>query len=132
MPLAVLEVVPSVADLLERRIDQFTVRALRFVRTLPRGPVPEVLARQLARALCGFADNRRSARRGRSRAEFISRLAISLDEIDEVCKWLERLKATGCSSGDELEWLIGESAELRAITAASLATARRRKQPPAH
>ncbi len=128
MRFASLPTMASTADLLEARIDRFTIRTLKFLRRLARDAAVEALARQLARAVCGAADNRRSARRARSRAEFISRLAVALDEIDETRKWLEYLKETGCAEGEELEWLIAESGELRAIAAASLRTAKSNKQ----
>ena len=68
--------------------------------------------------------NYHSACRGRSRAEFISRLGVALDEADEAERWLEVLKDSGLASGAEVEWLSGESGELRAILFASVTTAR--------
>ncbi len=117
--------VANQTDLLEARIDRFTVRALRFIRTLPKDSACETLAKHLARAVCGASDNRRSARRARSRAEFVARLGVAVDEAAETLRWLELLKDTACGHGEELEWLIAESGELRAIAAASLGTARR-------
>jgi hypothetical protein len=38
--------------------------------------------------------------------------------------WLTVTKESGIASGSELEWLIGESGELRAIFFASVTTAR--------
>lgn len=112
------------ADALSDRAERFTVRVLKFVRTLPREPAADGVARQLARSGPGVSSNYRSARRARSRAEFISRLGVVVDEADESEHWLAVLAKTGLSSGAELDWLLHESGELRAIFAKSLTTAR--------
>ena len=120
--------VPSPADLLSERAEQFAVRVLKFVRTLPREPAVDGIARQLGRSGPSVSANYRSARRARSRAEFISRLGVVVDEVDESEHWLALLIRTEFVSGGEVTWLRGESAELRAIFAKSLATARENHQ----
>ena len=103
---------------------RFAVRILKFVRTLAHDPATDTVARQLARAGTGVSANYHSACRGRSRAEFIARLGVALDEADEACHWLLATKESGLSNGPELDWLLDESAQLRAILYASLSTAR--------
>jgi len=68
--------------------------------------------------------NYRLARRARSRAEFIARLGIVVDEADETEHWLSVILKSGFASGVEAEWLCRESGELRAIFSKSLTTAR--------
>jgi hypothetical protein len=75
-----------------------------------------------------FSANYRSARRSRSRKEFIARLGIVVDEADESEHWLALLKKAGLSTGVELDWLLRESGELRAIFVKSLGTARANNQ----
>jgi|SRR5947209_5355166 len=116
---------PSIADRVAERLEQFSTRVIKFVRTLPRHEVGKAIADQLARCGPGIASNHRSARRARSRGEFISRLAVALDEADESEYWLSETQAGGVASGSELEWLLDESRQLRAILSASVATARR-------
>ena len=119
---------PTVADELQERVTRFAVRVLKFVRTMPRGPAVDAVARQLARSGTGVSGNYHSARHARSRAEFISRLAIVVDESHEAEHWLQVVRESQLMSGPELEWLYGESRELRAIFSKSLETARRRKR----
>ena len=69
--------------------------------------------------------NYHSAGRARSRDEFIARLGVVVDEADESVHWLTVLRDSALAAGKELEWLIAESGELRAIFSASLSTARR-------
>src|SRR3954471_23631184 len=105
---------PTAADLIADRAECFAVRVLKFIRTLQREPAVDGVARQLARSGPGVSSNYRSTRRARSRAEFIARLAIVVEEADETEHWLSVLTKTGLASGAELECLLSESGELRA------------------
>ena len=117
----------SNANALRARVRDFAIRILKFVRILPRDPAAETIARQLARAGTGISSNYHSSGRARSRAEFIARLAIVLDEADESQHWLFIAQECGVASGSELQALLKESAELRAIFSKALATARLNK-----
>ena len=118
---------PSNSDGLRACVKHFATRVLRFVRTLPRDPAATTVAHQLARAGSGVSANYHSAGRSRSRAEFIARLGVVVDEADESVLWLTKTKDSGIASGAELEWLLDESRQLRAIFGASLKTARRNR-----
>jgi four helix bundle protein len=113
------------ADGLRARAKEFAVRILRFVRKLPREPTHDAIARQLAKSGPSVSANYHSAGRSRSRSEFIARLGVVVDEADESVHWLTVLKETDLAAGDELEWLLDEGKQLRAIFWTSLSTARR-------
>lgn len=115
---------PTQGDQLRDRFRRFAARIVKFARTLPRDPAADGVTRQLSRAGTGASANYHSACRGRSRAEFIARLGVALDEADEAERWLGVVKESGLARGGELEWLVGESGELRAILFASVTTAR--------
>jgi len=68
--------------------------------------------------------NYRSARPARARTEFIARLGVVVDEADESEHWLSMLKNAGMAAGRELDRLLQESGELRAIFGKCLGTAR--------
>jgi four helix bundle protein len=72
--------------------------------------------------------NYRSATRGRSRAEFIAKLGIAVEEADEALGWPELTAQVELAPGPELVWLLHESNELLAILAASQKTARANQQ----
>jgi hypothetical protein len=57
---------------------------VRFIGALPREPAVDAIVRQLARFGPGVSSNYRSTRRARSRAEFIARPGIVVDEVDET------------------------------------------------
>jgi len=115
----------SQAQALRVRAKQFATRALQFVHSLPRHTAIDAVARQLAKSAPSVSANYHSAGRARSRDEFIARLGVVVDEADESVHWLTVLRDGGLAEGEELEWLIAESGELRAIFSASLSTARR-------
>jgi four helix bundle protein len=116
------------ADALRARVKKFAADVLKFARTLPRNPTSDIVARQLARAGTGISSNYHSCGRARSRAEFVARLAVVVDEADESHHWLSLMREAGLASQEALEPLIRESGELRAIFSAALATSRRRQR----
>ena len=108
-------------EALRERSREFAVRVLKFVKRLPHDAATETVARQLARSGTGLSSNYHSACRARSRAEFISRMAVAVDEADESWHWLVVLRSSELASGGDLEWLVlfffysQESSELRSV-----------------
>jgi len=115
-------------DELRGRAKRFAIRALKFVKTLAHDPATLAVARQLGKSAPSVSANYHSAGRSRSSAEFRARLGLVVDEADETVGWLEMLKESGSAAGTELDWLIGESRELRAIFVQALKTARMNAQ----
>jgi four helix bundle protein len=73
---------------------------------LPKTPQAQLLGRQLVRSGTSVASNYRAACRGRSRAEFVSKLSIVVEEADETLFWLELIRESSSYSGkfpDDLE-----------------------------
>ena len=68
--------------------------------------------------------NYRSATRGRSRAEFIAKLGIVVEEADESVGWLELIEEVDLARGPAFVWLLGEANELLAIFSKSQKTAK--------
>lgn len=85
----------------------------------------QTLGRQLLRAATSVGANYRAAVRGRSRAEFISKMGIVEEECDETLHWLEVLLELGIVSESRVEDLRKEGDEILAITVSSIKTARR-------
>jgi four helix bundle protein len=112
------------ADQLRRRVKRFAIRVLKFVKALPKDAVTSEVVRQLAGSASGTSSNYHAACRARSRAEFIAKLGLVVEEADETEHWLDVLAKAELASGSELEWLTQEAAELRAIFKASVDTAR--------
>jgi four helix bundle protein len=64
-------------------------------------------------------------RRGRSDAEFCSKLDGLLQEADESQLWLELLREDCSIEGERLEWLLKESNEVLAIFTSIVSKLRR-------
>lgn len=68
---------------------------------------------RLQNSCTSTAANYRAARRGRSRAEFIAKLAIVSEEADESVFWLERMRTANIvSSNVPLVQILAEAEEL--------------------
>ena len=109
---------------LRARVKKFAIRIVKFVRALPADDAPRLIGRQLLKSGTGESANYHAACRARSKAEFIAKLGVVVEEADETEHWLHVLNDGELASGTELKWLTGEAAELRAIFKASLDTAR--------
>lgn len=110
---------------LKIRTKQFAVDTIRFVNELPKSKANDVISYQIIKSSTSVAANYRAALRGRSSAEFISKLNIVLEESDESQFWFEIIEETSKTKNPEkLKKLLSESNELTAIFASSLKTAR--------
>jgi four helix bundle protein len=112
------------ADALKERTKQFAIRIVAVSRSLPRSREADVVAKQLLRSGTAVAANYRAVCRARSKAEFISKMGIVVEETDETVFWLELLGDTGLAPAAKLALLLKEANELVAICAASLRTAK--------
>ena len=74
---------------LKQRTKKFALRVLKLVEALPKTIGGQVVERQLAKSGTSVAANYRAACRGRSKAEFISKLGIVEEEADESAFWME-------------------------------------------
>ena len=123
------------ADALKNRTKRFTLDVLAFLRTLPNTDECRDIAGQLRRSAGGVGANYRATCRARSRAEFISRINVALEEADESAFWLEVIFEGKLSSGPRAVELLDESNQLCAILTASSITAteaERRGDPDPH
>jgi four helix bundle protein len=112
------------AEALKLRTKQFAIRIVSVVRSLPRTREGDVLGKQLLRCGTAVAANYRAVCRVRSKAEFISKISIVVEEADETVFWLELLADTAVVPPEKVSLLLKEANELLAICAASLRTAK--------
>lgn len=88
----------------------------------------QTIGRQLLRAGTSVGANYRAAVRGRSRADFISRMGIVEEECDEALYWLDVLVELGSISPKRVQQLRAEANEIIAIRVSSIKTARKGAQ----
>lgn len=114
-------------EILRDRSKQFAIRIVRLCQSLPKTEEGRVIGKQLLRCGTSVAANYRAACRSRSKAEFISKLGVVVEEADECVFWLELLVDLGIVSQSKMDSLLKEANELLAIFAASQRTARNRQ-----
>ena len=93
----------------------FALGVLRLTEEVPFNPTGTTIARQLTRCSTSVAANYRAALRGKSRADFLNKVTIVLEEADEAGFWLELIERTGLLPGDRLHDLRIEAEELTKI-----------------
>ncbi|MEK7442438.1 MAG: four helix bundle protein, partial [Chloroflexota bacterium] len=113
------------ADELKKRTKQFGLRCIKVVESLPNTKTADVLGRQLLRSATSVGANYRSACRGRSKPDFISKVGIAIEEADESLYWLEIITESGLLPDKQLSELMKEGDEIVAILTASSQTAKR-------
>jgi four helix bundle protein len=112
------------AEELKKRAKQFAIRIVRLYQALPKREEARVIGKQVLRSGTSVAANYRAVCRSRSKAEFIARIGIVVEEVDETVFWLELIVETGIIPQSRAQDLLREANELLAIFAASQRTAR--------
>ena len=109
---------------LQERTIQFAVRVLKFAEALPKSAAGRAVAGQVARSGGSVAANYRAALRGKSRADFVNKITIVLEEADETELWIEIAKRAGLVTEQKVAALQAEAGELIRIFNATRTTAR--------
>jgi four helix bundle protein len=109
---------------LQARTKDFALRVIRLYSSLPKTTVSQVLGKQLLRSGTSVGAQYREAARARSRAEFISKVESSSQELEETTYWLELLAESGVVPQALIVTLLKEADELMAILVSSVKTAK--------
>ena len=117
---------------LKDRTRQYAIRVIQLVNAAPSSITGQVIVKQLVRSATSVGANYRSACRARSKAEFIAKLQISLEESDETLYWLELMKELRLVDDADLDRIMVEGDELTAIFVTALKTARNKDHPLLH
>lgn len=117
---------------LRQRTKEFALRIITLFRALPRNQESRVLGLQVLRSGTSVGANYREAHRSRSNAEYVSKLGISLQELEETRYWIELLADAGIVPTKRVTGLLTEAGELTAIMIAMCKTAggRARRENP--
>jgi four helix bundle protein len=115
--------VSSQPEQLRDRTKAFAMRVIRLYRSLPYKTDAQVMGK-LLRCGTSVAANYRAVCRARSKAEFVAKIGIVVEEADEAILWLELMTESGIVSLAKTKELLKEANELTAIFAASQRTAR--------
>lgn len=110
---------------LKNRTKQFALRMILLVQSLPPDQLSRTLGNQLLRAGTSVGANYRAACRGKSAADFISKMGTVEEEADESSYWMELLVESGKIKFSKVSNLMQEAKEITAIAVSSINTARK-------
>jgi four helix bundle protein len=85
----------SRTEKLRERTKEFAIRIIRLFQALPQSKEAQIIGGQLLRCGTAVGANYRAACHSRSRADFISKMGIVVEEADESVFWIELLTDLG-------------------------------------
>jgi len=109
---------------LQSRTKQFHIDVIRLCSDFPKTTVGFEIAKQILRSAGSVAANYRASSRAKSKADFINKIQIIIEEADESLYWLEIIEEAQIKAGMETQRLIKEANELTAIFTATNKTAK--------
>jgi four helix bundle protein len=104
---------------LKNRTKQFALRILKLVTALPNTIAGRAVGSQIVRSGTSVAANYRATCRARSKAEFVAKIGVVLEEADETLLWLELIEESRLLPPKRVESLLVEANELVAIMVTS-------------
>ena len=107
---------------LKARTKAFALDVARKIDELPKSLASDILAKLLLRCATAVGANYRAACRAQTKAVFLAKLAVVIEESDECMYWLELLHELGKLPEEVFQRLHHEADELTAIFVASRKT----------
>jgi four helix bundle protein len=109
---------------LKRRTKEFAHRCIKLSMALPKTYLGNHIKGQLIRCSTSIASNYRAVCIAQSKASFISKLSIVIEEADEAYFWLEFIIDERLLGKERVLPLLREAGELTSIFVSSRKTAR--------
>ena len=110
---------------LKERFRQYSIRIVRMVDSIPTKRIAALtIAKQVIRSGTSPAANYRAACVAKSKRDFLNKLKIVEEELDETRYWLELMVDTDIFPKEKLDSLIQETIELLNIIVKSIVSTR--------
>jgi four helix bundle protein len=109
---------------LQDRFKKFAIDTAVLISELPKNLITIPYCSQLVRCSSSSGANYRAVSRAKSKADFINKLKIVEEELDESIYFLELLEHFNTPLKGRFQILIKEANELLAITVSSIKTSR--------
>ena len=100
------------ADDLKKRLKVFALRIIKLSESLLNNNVGNTFGKQIIRSGTSPGANYRSACIGKSDSDFLNKLKIVEEELDEAIYWIELIIESGLMKANLLESLLKENNEL--------------------
>ena len=111
---------------LQERMTAFAVRIVKMVDSMPTTVSGLAIARQIIRSGTSPSANYRAACLAKSDKDFVNKMKMVEEELDETCHWLEIILRSEIMPQARLKSLHQEASELLNIIAKSIITTRTR------
>ena len=111
---------------LRERMTVFAVRIIKMVDAMPSSVAGQAIARQIIRSGTSPSANYRAACLAKSEKDFINKLKMVEEELDETCHWLEIIMRSEMMKESRMKPLHQECSELLNIIAKSIVTTKTR------
>jgi four helix bundle protein len=109
---------------IKERSFEFAVSVIKFIQRLPRNHAGYKIGGQLLDAATSIGANIEEATGGFSKKDFTYKMGVALKEARESNYWLRLIKVSELARGDELDFLLKESEELRKILTSIVKTSK--------
>ena len=109
-------------DELKERFRKFTIRIVRLVNAMPNTIAGNAIAKQIIRSGTSPAANYSAACLAKSNKDFLNKLKMVEEEIDETAHWLSVIMDAEILPSDKVLDLYNESIELERIIVRSIKT----------
>ena len=113
-------------DELKKRTKDFAHRCVKLAIALPKTPLGKHITGQMIRSSTSVAANYRACCLAQSKASFVAKISIVLEEVDESSFWLEFIADEQIMKEKMITPLLSEALELTSIFFASRKTARQK------
>jgi four helix bundle protein len=111
---------------LKKRLKVFALRIIKLSESLPNNMTGKTLGNQIIRSGTSPGANYRSACLGKSDKDFLNKLKMVEEELDETLYWLELIVESGLIKEDLLKDLMNENHELFKIIVSSITTMKKK------
>jgi four helix bundle protein len=111
---------------LQERMTDFAVRIIKMVDAMPSSVAGMAIARQVVRSGTSPSANYRAACLAKSDKDFIDKLKMVEEELDETCHWLTLIIRSELLKPSRVEPLHQECSELLSIIVKSIVTTKNR------
>jgi len=112
------------AEEMKKRTKQFAIEVGHFIFDLPKNDLNRNYSNQLIRCSSSVGANYRAVRRAKSKADFINKLKIVEEELDESIFFLELLFEFNIDKRIHITRIMQEGEELLRIIVASINTSK--------
>lgn len=111
---------------LKERMTSFGVNIIKMVNIMPNSVAGLAIAKQIVRSGTSPSANYRAACLAKSDKDFVNKLKMVEEELDETCHWLEMIMRSALLPTNYVNDLLQEGMQLTNIIAKSIVTTKAR------